>query len=295
MPAAGCPSATAATRTTRCIAARRLLLCHHCGRERPLPTRCEGCGAQDLLPLGAGTERIETDIAALFPDHTVLRVDRDSTRRRGALDAHLAAARDGSADILVGTQMLAKGHHFPAVTLVGILDADQGLFAADFRASERLAQTIHQVSGRCGRGEQPGRVLIQTHQPQHPVLRALLHGGYGTFAAELLAEREAAGWPPSSHLALLRAESTRPRTRCGSWARPCRWRPNWATPGSSCWARCRRRCPNAPAATARSCCCRRRRRAPLHALLRAWLPALAQLPAARQVRWSLDVDPLDTY
>jgi primosomal protein N' (replication factor Y) len=274
---------------------RRLLLCHHCGSERPLPTRCEGCGARDLLPLGAGTERIETDIGALFPDHTVLRVDRDSTRRRGALDAHLQAARDGSADILVGTQMLAKGHHFPAVTLVGILDADQGLFAADFRASERLAQTIYQVSGRCGRGEQPGRVLIQTHQPQHPVLRALLHGGYSTFAGELLAEREAAGWPPSSHLALLRAESTRPEDALWFLGETLSLAAELGHAGVELLGPVPAPMPKRAGRYRAQLLLQAQRRAPLHALLRAWLPALAQLPAARQVRWSLDVDPVDTY
>ncbi|WP_448507543.1 primosomal protein N' [Immundisolibacter sp.] len=274
---------------------RRLLLCHHCGSERPLPTRCEGCGARDLLPLGAGTERIETDIGELFPDHTVLRVDRDSTRRRGALDAHLQAARDGSADILVGTQMLAKGHHFPAVTLVGILDADQGLFAADFRASERLAQTIYQVSGRCGRGEQPGRVLIQTHQPQHPVLRALLHGGYSTFAGELLAEREAAGWPPSSHLALLRAESTRPEDALWFLGKTLSLAAELGHAGVELLGPVPAPMPKRAGRYRAQLLLQASRRAPLHALLRAWLPALAQLPAVRQVRWSLDVDPVDTY
>lgn len=274
---------------------RRLLLCHHCARERPLPANCDSCGSRDLLPLGAGTERIEADIAALFPDYAVLRVDRDSTRRRGALDAHLAAVRDGRADILVGTQMLAKGHHFPAVTLVGILDADQGLFAADFRASERLAQTIYQVAGRCGRGEQPGRVLIQTHQPQHPVLHALLRGGYGAFATGLLAEREAAGWPPSSHLALLRAESTRPEDALWFLGETLSLAAKLGHAGVDLLGPVPAPMPKRAGRYRAQLLLQAQRRAPLHALLRAWLPALAQLPAARQVRWSLDVDPVDTY
>jgi primosomal protein N' (replication factor Y) len=254
--------------------ARQVLLCHHCGGERPLPPTCAECASADLLPLGAGTERIEADIKTLFPEHAVLRVDRDSTRRRGALDAHLSAVRDGRADILVGTQMLAKGHHFPAVTLVGILDADQGLFAADFRASERLAQTIYQVAGRCGRGTQPGRVLIQTHQPQHPVLHALLQGGYGVFAQQLLKEREAAGWPPFTHLALLRAEAPGAQEALWFLGETLSLAAELGHAGVTLLG---------PVA------------APMHALLRGWLPAVAQLPAARKVRWSMDVDPIDTY
>ncbi|GAB4349789.1 MAG: primosomal protein N' [Immundisolibacter sp.] len=275
--------------------ARQALLCHHCGGERPLPLRCAECASVELLPLGAGTERIEADISALFPEHRVLRVDRDSTRRRGALDAHLSAVRDGRADILVGTQMLAKGHHFPAVTLVGILDADQGLFAADFRASERLAQTLYQVAGRCGRGAQPGRVLIQTHQPQHPVLQALLQGGYGVFAQQLLKEREAAGWPPFTHLALLRAEAPGAQEALWFLGETLSLAAELGHAGVSLLGPVPAPMPKRAGRFRAQLLLQADRRAPLHALLRVWLPALAQLPAARKVRWSLDVDPLDTY
>ncbi|HCZ48781.1 MAG TPA: primosomal protein N' [Gammaproteobacteria bacterium] len=274
---------------------RQVLLCHHCGGERPLPPSCAECASGDLLPLGAGTERIEADITALFPEHTVLRVDRDSTRRRGALDAHLSAVRDGRADILVGTQMLAKGHHFPAVTLVGILDADQGLFAADFRASERLAQTIYQVAGRCGRGTQPGRVLIQTHQPQHPVLHALLQGGYGVFAQQLLKEREAAGWPPFTHLALLRAEAPGAQEALWFLGETLSLAAELGHAGVTLLGPVPAPMPKRAGRFRAQLLLQADRRAPLHALLRSWLPAVAQLPAARKVRWSLDVDPIDTY
>ncbi len=274
---------------------RQVLLCHHCGGERPLPPSCAECASTELLPLGAGTERIEADITALFPEHAVLRVDRDSTRRRGALDAHLSAVRDGRADILVGTQMLAKGHHFPAVTLVGILDADQGLFAADFRASERLAQTIYQVAGRCGRGTQPGRVLIQTHQPQHPVLHALLQGGYGVFAQQLLKEREAAGWPPFTHLALLRAEAPGAQEALWFLGETLSLAAELGHAGVTLLGPVPAPMPKRAGRFRAQLLLQADRRAPLHALLRVWLPAVAQLPAARKVRWSLDVDPLDTY
>ncbi len=274
---------------------RQLLLCHHCAGERPLPTNCGDCGVRELIPVGAGTERIEADLTALFPDHRVLRVDRDSTRRRGALDEHLSAVRDGHADILVGTQMLAKGHHFPAVTLVGILDADQGLFAADFRATERLAQIIHQVAGRCGRGEQAGRVLIQTHQPQHPVLHALLQGGYSGFASALLIEREAAGWPPYSHLALLRAESIKPLDAQRFLGATLSLAQTLGHRGVDLLGPVPAPMPKRAGRYRAQLLLQAPRRAPLHALLRAWLPGLEQLPLARRVRWSLDVDPADIY
>jgi primosomal protein N' (replication factor Y) len=286
---------------TRCDAhytlhrARCLLVCHHCGSERPAPTACGECGSSELLPLGVGTERIEADLAELFPDRAVLRVDRDSTRRRGARDAHLAAARDGRADILIGTQMLAKGHHFPAVTLVGILDADQGLFAADFRATERMAQTIHQVAGRCGRGDQAGRVLIQTHQPQHSLWQALLRGGYGVFARGLLAEREAAGWPPYSHLALLRAEAVGAQAALWCLGETLSRAAEFGHAGVELLGPVPAPMPKRAGRYRAQLLLQAQRRAPLHQLLRRWLPAIAQLPAARQVRWSLDVDPIDTY
>ena len=288
-------------RCTRCDAhytlhrARRLLVCHHCGSERPVPAACGECRSAELLPLGVGTERIEADLATLFPDHAVLRVDRDSTRRRGALDEHLAAARDGRADILIGTQMLAKGHHFPAVTLVGILDADQGLFAADFRATERLAQTIHQVAGRSGRGDLAGRVLIQTHQPQHPLWQALLGGGYGVFARGLLAEREAAGWPPSSHLALLRAEAAGAQEALWFLGETLSLAAEFGHAGVELLGPVPAPMPKRAGRYRAQLLLQAHRRAPLHQLLHRWLPALAQLPAARQVRWSLDVDPVDIY
>jgi len=154
----------------------------------------------------------------LFPDIRVARVDRDSTRRKGELDRLLAAARAGEYSLLVGTQMLAKGHHFPRVTLVGILDADNGLYGADFRAAERMAQLVIQVAGRAGRAERPGRVVLQTHHPDHPLLQTLRRQGYGAFAAAALRERRAANLPPFSHQALLRAEASSRESALG-WLR----------------------------------------------------------------------------
>ncbi|MBF3246615.1 primosomal protein N', partial [Pseudomonas aeruginosa] len=181
--------------------------CDH--RQRP-PMNCPQCGKLDLRPVGAGTERAEERLRILFPNHPVLRIDRDSTSRKHAMRDLFATINSGEPCILVGTQMLAKGHHFPRVTLVAILDADGGLFSADFRASERMAQQIVQVAGRAGRAEEPGRVLIQTHLADHPLLVQLTEDGYFAFAEQALSERRAAGLPPFAHLALLRAEAHKP-------------------------------------------------------------------------------------
>ncbi|MEN8175718.1 MAG: primosomal protein N' [Pseudomonadota bacterium] len=183
------------------------LRCHHCGYQRPLPSSCPECGAGDLRPLGRGTERVEEALASLFPGTPMVRIDRDTTRRKGSLELALEQARSGSARLLLGTQMLAKGHHFPAVTLVGVLDADAGLLSADYRAPERTAQLLIQVAGRAGRAERPGRVMIQTRYPDHPLLIRLVTRGYAGFAKAALEERRAAGLPPYSHQVLLRAEA----------------------------------------------------------------------------------------
>ena len=182
------------------------LRCHHCGAHGPVPAICASCG-QPLNPVGQGTERVEETLARLFPDAPLARLDRDTASARGAVQTVLDRVHSGEARILVGTQMLTKGHHFPEVSLVVILDADQGLFASDFRATERLAQTITQVAGRAGRDARPGEVLIQTQFPEHPLLNRLLRDGYEGFAAGALEERREAGWPPYSRLAMLRAEA----------------------------------------------------------------------------------------
>ncbi|HKT31369.1 MAG TPA: primosomal protein N', partial [Gammaproteobacteria bacterium] len=187
--------------------ANHRLQCHHCGAERPLPAHCEECSAGALGQYGFGTERIEGTLARLFPDTGIARLDRDNIRRKGKLEALLDGMQRGEYPILVGTQMLAKGHDFPRVTLVGIVDADQGLFGVDFRASERMAQLIMQVAGRAGRAVRRGEVLIQTHHPEHPLLTHLVREGYASFAQALLAERRAAGLPPYAAMALLRAEA----------------------------------------------------------------------------------------
>ncbi|MEJ2316524.1 MAG: primosomal protein N' [Gammaproteobacteria bacterium] len=183
------------------------LWCHHCGHQQPRPLKCPECGAEEtLIFLGHGTERLEETITEIFPEVPVIRIDRDSTRRKGSLDRSLNRIHASDAAILVGTQMLAKGHDLPNVTLVGVLNADHGLLNPDFRAPERTAQLLIQVSGRAGRAEKPGHVLIQTRHPDNPLLQTLIKKGYEAFAREELNLREQAGFPPFSHQVLIRAE-----------------------------------------------------------------------------------------
>ncbi len=270
------------------------LLCHHCGTEQQVPTACPDCGSVDLRPLGAGTERIEQLLEKEFPGIGIARIDRDSTRRRGSLQQLLDDIHSGRRRLLLGTQMLAKGHHFPDVTLVGIIDADQGLFSADFRASERLAQLILQVAGRAGRADKPGTVVIQTHQPDHPLLRRLVRDGYSQFAAAALAEREAAGLPPYSYQALVRAEAgtAEPAHRFLSEAaalgRPLDCAVELLGPVP---APMERRAGRYRA----QLLLQAGRRAALHRFLHQWLEPVATLKSARRVRWSLDVDPIDLF
>lgn len=181
--------------------------CHHCGSQQPIIHQCQGCGSTNLVTVGVGTEQLEVQLEQLFPDYKTIRIDRDSTRRKGSLESALSAIRKGEYQILIGTQMLAKGHHFPDVTLVALLDVDGSLYSSDFRASERLAQLFTQVAGRAGRASKPGEVVLQTHHPEHPLLQALLHKSYRHFAEAALYERRTAMLPPYTYLTLFRAEA----------------------------------------------------------------------------------------
>jgi len=277
---------------------RHLLRCHHCDSQRRIDNQCPDCGSVDLRPLGQGTERAAEALAALFPKNEIVRIDRDSTRRKGALQTLLKQAEGGRGQILLGTQMLAKGHHLPNVTLVGILDADQGLFGLDFRSSERMGQLIIQVAGRAGRGDNRGEVLIQTHHPAHPLLNGIIHHDYSRFASDLLIERSQAQLPPFRHIALLRAEaSTRELpNEFLSAARDLGFQlPN--TQGAHCSAELLGPIPAAMEKRAgryrAQLLIQTDKRAQLHNFLRHWLPQLAQLPQAKKVRWSIDVDAME--
>jgi primosomal protein N' (replication factor Y) (superfamily II helicase) len=186
----------------------RRLRCHHCGAEEAIPRGCPTCGNVDLKPLGRGTQRIEETLTGIFPDARILRIDRDNARKRGELARTLEGIGRGEGDILVGTQLLAKGHDFPNLTLVCVLNADSALLSTDYRSAERLFATLAQVGGRAGRREQAGEVLIQTRFPGHPMYQALIQHDYAGFAASQLAERESAGFPPFVFEAALRAEAT---------------------------------------------------------------------------------------
>ncbi len=267
------------------------LRCHHCAAERDVPENCPACGDTDLRALGIGTQRIVDALEARFPDARIERVDRDSTRRKGAMQDVLDAIHAGHTNILVGTQMLAKGHHFPNVTLVGILDADGGLFGADFRAAERMAQLLVQVAGRAGRGQRPGLVLIQTHHPEHPLLSVLVHEGYREFGIAALSERKQAALPPFSCLALLRAEAPKRESAIGfledARARALRLADERVQALGPVPAPMERRAGRFRAQLLVQC----DERAPLHGLLKPWLAELETLKSGRRVRWSLDVDP----
>lgn len=183
------------------------LQCHHCGKTKPIYKQCPECQSEQLIDIGLGTERVENTLQRIFPHKNIIRIDRDSTRRKGVLENALKNVNAGHADILIGTQMLAKGHHFPNVTLVVMLDIDGGLFSVDFNALEYMAQLVLQVSGRAGREQKPGTVVLQTHQPEHPLLQSLLKEGYFSFAEKLLAERRVAKLPPYHYMALFHASA----------------------------------------------------------------------------------------
>jgi len=272
----------------------RTLVCHHCGGIQPLNDTCAACGAQ-TVPLGEGTERIEEALARRFPQHRVTRIDSDSTRLKGTMDRALSMAVSGEARILVGTQMLSKGHHFPQLTLVGVVNADQGLFSTDFRGGERLAQSLTQVAGRAGRERQQGEVLIQTAFPQHAFWGEWLNGGYHQVARFGLAEREAAGWPPYSRLALIRAsghqrdDPMRFLNRAAELAREARAADvRILGPVSAPMERRAGRYRG-------QLLLQSVRRGALHAVLQQLRNTLHAEPAARRVRWSMDVDPLELF
>jgi len=270
------------------------LRCHHCGADRDLPRECPQCGYA-VKTVGQGTERIEESLAETFLGVGIARLDRDVVRRSDELEAVVARMSGGEAKILVGTQMVAKGHDFPSLTLVVVLNADQGLFSTDFRAAERLAQTIVQVAGRAGRASRPGEVLIQTEYPEHPLLSGLLTGGYDAFASAALEERRSAAWPPFSRLAALRASATEAETAI-QFLEAARRATRTLNTGAV------RLLGPAPAAMARRADRHHAQlllesadRGALHRLLDQWLPAVEALPEARRVRWALDVDPLELF
>ncbi|MCY4476866.1 MAG: primosomal protein N' [Gammaproteobacteria bacterium] len=272
---------------------RDLLLCHHCGSRRRPPPACANCGTP-LQTIGRGTERLEEELEARFEDYPVARMDRDNVRGRRRLEHILGGIRERHYRILLGTQMLTKGHDFPSLGLVGVIDADQGMFSQEFRGPERLAQTLVQVAGRAGRREQPGLLVLQTRFPDHPLLRQLLREGYAGFAATALDLRRRSGWPPFAHLAVLRASAPDAASVHEFLNRA---RAAFAQDGSGSAVEVlgpapalmeRRRDRNHAHLLARSSS-----RARLQASLSRWIPAVRELKRPRRVSWSVDVDPAE--
>ena len=280
----------------------RTLRCHHCGLAEPVPRACPDCGNPDVAPVGRGTERLEEQLAALLPEARIARIDADSTRRKGALEAQLGAVHAGEVDILVGTQMVAKGHDFRRISLVAAINPDTSLFSSDFRAPERLFALLMQAAGRAGRDAASGAVSemwVQTGHPKHPLYQALGRHDYAAFATSQLKERSSAGLPPFSHLAVLRAEARTVAAARGFLAAAAEAaQPLAETAEVMIYA-------PVPLDVARVADIERMQmlvestsRRSLQAMLRAWLPLLDALHGARGedahrvLRWAIDVDPL---
>jgi primosomal protein N' (replication factor Y) len=267
------------------------LHCHHCDTHIPVPTHCPTCGSSDMRPVGQGTERIEDTLTELFPKFPVVRIDRDSTRSAERLQKQLRVIHEGKPCLLVGTQMLAKGHHFPHVTLVVIMDVDGGLFSGDFRGLEHTGQLIDQVAGRAGRSEKRGQVLLQTHHPEHPALRLLVEQGYRALANSILFERRLVELPPYGHIAVLRAEAQH--------AIAARMFLLDAKNAGESFARDIDMLGPIPAAMGRKSgryrfqlVLKSTQRPALHRFLHAWLALVEALPSGKKARWHLDVDPV---
>ena len=276
-----------------------LLICHHCLHQRKMPEICPGCHTADLHPVGQGTQRLEESLKALFPQFTQARIDGDVSRKKGMLENFLMQAENKNAQILIGTQILAKGHHFPHLSLVAILDADGGLFSADFRATERMAQLMIQVAGRAGRVHAAGHVMIQSCHPGHPLLQPILHQDYQALAQILLADRRLADLPPYSHLALLRVQAkdaTLPESFLRGIAQSLKLVFSQPAPKNQTILG-----PVAAPMLKRQGYYRYQLllqatdRKQLHQLLSHTTGLLEQSKIAKKLRWSLDVDPIEMF
>ncbi|PWC15361.1 primosomal protein N' [Brenneria corticis] len=275
---------------------QQILSCHHCDSHRPVPHQCPQCGTTNLVPVGMGTERLEQVLEPLFAGIPITRIDRDTTSRKGALEQQLSQVRQGGARILIGTQMLAKGHHFPNVTLVALLDVDSSLFSADFRAAERFAQLYTQVSGRAGRAGKAGEVVLQTHHPEHPLLQILLQQGYDAFASQTLKERQSVFLPPYTSHILFRADDHDnqqaslflQQLRNLLESSPLRDESLWLLGPVPALQ------PKRAGRFRWQLLLQHPSRALLQRLVRTSIPLIGTLPQSRKVKWVLDVDPTDS-
>ncbi len=268
------------------------LHCHHCDSRRAIPTCCEACREKNLTPIGLGTERLETILQKHFPLTPIARIDRDSTQRKGSIEKLLTKIQAGEYQILIGTQMLAKGHHFPNVTLVAIVDADSGFFSSDFRALERMGQLILQVSGRAGRAEKKGTVVIQTHHPDHPLLHQLIHETYHQFALSLLQERKLALLPPFQFFALFRAEAHDPN-QAHDFLKEIKNLANLNSSAIQLLGPISAPMPKRAGQHRTQLLLQAKHRPTLQDFLKNLLPEIEKIRGKQKVRWSLDVDPLE--
>ncbi|RUM94446.1 MAG: primosomal protein N' [Thiothrix sp.] len=269
------------------------LRCHHCGHWSRPPPQCPQCNGHTLLPIGLGTQKIESVIQSCFPDEPLIRVDRDSMSRKNALPQALDEIARGDYRIIIGTQMLAKGHDFHNITLVGLIDVDQGLFSTDFRAPERMIQQILQVSGRAGRGKLAGEVVIQTHHPEHPLLQTLIKENYATLTDGMLEERRTGHWPPFSHIALLRASAFKGEQAEQFLQQVQQLCSQEALSSVEVLGPVSAAMERKAGRYRYQLLFRSVERKPLHILLKQILPTTRKLKLARKVRWSIDVDPMD--
>ena len=276
---------------------QKRLKCHHCGYEQKIPVQCPSCGNADIRPIGQATQRLEQTLQALLPNARIARVDRDSMRSKDALTDMLISVHSGEIDILVGTQMLAKGHDFPNLTLVAVLDTDSSLYSPDFRASEKLFAQLTQVAGRAGRADKVGEVLIQTAFPQHALFDALRSQDYVTYANELLQERQTMQYPPASFFALLRAEAndfsvvSQFLGAAGNLARALKSAD--LKHDVMVYDIIRPQMERLKSMERGQLLLQANSRNALQRLLKAWMPQIHDLIIAKKVRWSLDIDPLE--
>jgi len=270
----------------------RVLYCHHCGHMSAPPRICTECHKAELISIGQGTERLEETLTELFPGKNIVRIDRDTTRKKNSLKEKLDQIHSGEAQILIGTQMLAKGHHFPNLSLAVIVDVDGGLLSADFRATERMAQLITQVAGRAGREDIPGEVVLQTHVPEHPLLNCLLEKGYAEFAKATLSERQNAMLPPFSHLALIKAEAVK-QIMPHDFLNQVKELLKQNNKNVSCLGPVPATMEKKAGKFRSHLLLQANNRAALQALLTQYAKQIKNLPHAKRVRWALDVDPVE--
>lgn len=268
------------------------LSCHHCGSNKRNVSTCPECG-ETLLLLGHGTERIEEVLKSLFPQTNIARIDRDSTRKKGAMATLLEKINSGEIEILIGTQMLAKGHHFPNVTLTAIIDADRGLFSTDFRASERLAQLFMQVSGRTGRGTKPGTVIVQTYNPEHPLFHQLIQHGYSHFSNTLQDERRGSALPPYTYMAFLRTEAHNSEDAKRFISNAAMQLNHLSNNSLTLFGPIPALIEKRSGRFRFQLIIQSTNRNELHRHLDDWLLKLESMRSSKKVRWSLDIDPQD--